>query len=252
MRLILLFCLLSFSAQAKLKILFVHSYKPGLWAQQTISGTTKRLKENLIEFEYKEFHYDSISVEKERSLVTKKLKEFTSLYNSFQPDHVFVGDDEAAEAFVPYLIRKKASIYVTGINQYLDQTKWYRADYQKLYVVKERYPFSQSLKFLKKININLKEVLVLTSANETSRLIVSQLKDYMNESKSKIKIKKMVISDNWDVWKKAILNYKGKNKAVWYLVSWNLKDSNGQQLDLRKLGKFHRKHSMLPSMGLIM
>ncbi len=245
------FLLVLGEAIAQNNILVVHSYEQGSWTTEGTRGVSKVFQGNK-EYKVNEFIYDYIKYRGTPHFLTKIKKTVSEL----TPKAIIVFDDEAADDLLPYLNSLGVPVVLTGINREPKDTKWYLEENHKnrnFTGILERYPFEQSLKMLKKIKPSVKKITILSSNNETSKIVSSQVinnfKKYNNEFNG-VRLNDVVLSSSWEVWQKTIRE-SSKTDAFWILVPWNVNDKSGKEVDIRIIGDFYREFSKVPEIGIV-
>lgn len=237
-----------------LRVLAVFSYLPGLWSSQAEKGIRTAFKERSMSLKLETYVYDYLRKRTERKSELQKVKH---LINKLQPDFILIFDDEATEDLLPELNKLGVPIVVTGINKELAATKWWMKDFDKnrnFTGVLERYPFNQSLDILRKINGKIKKISILTSENDSSKIIVNQLIKTFSAANNTIKgveLKDVLISKSWSQWQAFILSHKRLDEAFWILVPWDVLDESGKEVNLKTMGDFYRKNSVIPELGIV-
>jgi ABC-type uncharacterized transport system substrate-binding protein len=236
------------------KVYIIHSYLPGLWSEQAHNGVSQALKfHNIKNFEIKQYDYDYV---RQRKVKEHHLKNILHEINAFSPDLIIVFDDEATEDFIPKLNLLKIPIVVTGINKEISKQKWFLNDgdqNRNFTGILERYPFEGPLKLLKKIRPEINRISILTSDNDSSRIITNQVlenfKQY-NNLFSGIRLGEVIRSRDWTEWKKAIQSKKNKNEAFWILVPWDVYHEN-KEVSIKEIGTYYQKESSIPELGIV-
>ncbi|MBF0365933.1 MAG: hypothetical protein HQK50_10205 [Oligoflexia bacterium] len=240
-------------AQEKTKIFVIFSYLPGSWTIEAATGIKKAFKEHNVDIELEEYVYDYIYVQKNHAQ-TREINKTLNAIKKYGPQLIIVFDDEAADALMPYLKKGPIPVVVTGINKEIENISWAETDKRNFVIVFERYPFEQSLRMLHMMNPQIKYISILTSSNNSSRIIAHQfIKKFQSYHNiyAGIAIEHITISSSWSVWQGRIKKYKGLDRAFWILVPWNINDSAGNEVDIRQIGKFYNEHSLLPSLGIV-
>jgi len=239
-----------------LKVAVIHSYEKGTWTNEGTEGVIKALTQSGQKFEIKEEIYDYTKF-KNTNDKNQKMKTVIDNLKLNKTALVILFDDEAADDLVPSLNQIKIPIVLTGINKDQSEIKWFmkEGDPKRFFTgILERYPFEQSLKMLKTIKPSVKKISILTSENETSRIVTGQIKDkfkYYKGAFSGIKLENTYFTSSWEKWKKVILNNNQDDRAFWILVPWNVNDDSGKEVDLRGMGDFYRENSKIPEIGIV-
>ena len=239
---------------SQFRVYLIHSYLPGLWSEQAYKGLTQGLKfHNISNYEIKQYDYNYVLQRKEKNIHLAKIKDEIK---KFSPNVIIVFDDEASEDFIPSLNALSIPIVASGINKDIENQSWFMKDgdpNRNFTAILERYPFEGPLKLLKKIRPSINKISILTTKNDSSDIIASQLlakfKEYGNQY-SDIKLGEVIQSKDWEVWKKAIKSKKGNNEAFWILVPWDVYQ-NGKEVSIKDIGTFYQRESKIPELGIV-
>lgn len=245
---------LSHASEVQFRVYIIHSYLPGLWSDKAFSGLEKGLKFHKFDnYKIKQYDYNYVLQRKNKS---KHLNQIKSEIISFSPNLIVIFDDEAAEDFIPSLNQLKIPIVATGINSEIEQLKWFKPDGDKernFTAILERYPFEAPLKMLKKIRPEINKINILTTDNDSSNIITSQiLKKFSDNGNSYagIKIDKTIKSKDWNDWKNAIRLHRKADEAFWILVPWDVYE-DGKEVSIKRIGTFYQSESTIPELGIV-
>jgi len=239
----------------KMNIYVIHSYLPGLWSKGGNRGVENALKyANIRNGKVKVHDYNYVT---ERPYKDKEIAAIEKEIDQFQADLIILFDDEATEDFIGVLNKKNIPIVATGINKEIKDMSWYLSDgdpKRNFSAILERYPFEQPLQLLKKINKNINQISILTSANLSSKVIKNQMKAEFKRHGggfAGIRLKDTICSKNWKDWKKAIVDHQARNEALWILVPWDVYDENGNEVKISEISSYYAKNSKIPDLGIV-
>jgi ABC-type uncharacterized transport system substrate-binding protein len=250
---IILFLFLSIpcSAVDAKNILVIFSYLPSSWNSNGMLGIKNAFSKSAIEVNLIEYVYDNINVRQE-SKQKAKIAELKRIIKEKNIHGVIIFDDEAADDLYTSISKLGLPISITGVNKEKSEINWIDNSLKSA-IVYERYPFEKSLELLKRIDKNVEEITILTSANESSKRIVSQITNKFKQNKDQyagIKLKKTIISSEWNDWKEIIKKSQSKKDSFWVLVPWDVNE-NGKEIDLRKMGQYFQENSKIPIIGIV-
>jgi ABC-type uncharacterized transport system substrate-binding protein len=155
----------------------IHSYQERTWTIEGTKGVRKVLQQSNVNFQINQLIYDYTMIKNESEHIKKKNEIVKNILDN-NSNVIIIFNDEATDALLSSLNELHIPIVVTGINKELSETKWFRKDgdpKRNFTGILERYPFEQSLKMLKKIRPSVKKIIILTSENETSRIVTEQI-----------------------------------------------------------------------------
>lgn len=236
-------------------IVIIHSYPQGEWYHGIHSGLEGELKKNGIKYNlhpivfhaefWKEKDTSRRLVEKNRILRTLKSK---------NPDLVLLCDDEASDFMADELAKGDVPVIFTGINRQQKDIPWLKKfSRNKIAGTLELYKTEDSIRLLKKLRPEVQTFSILTSANDTSDLVVKQITDDMKRLKGKLKVnlRSTYKLKYWSQWKKAIPEINKNNDAVWILVPYDVRNANNQELSIEDIGGHLKQNLKVPSLGII-
>ena len=236
-------------------IVIIHSYPQGEWYFGIHAGLEEELKKSGIKYNlhpivfHAEFWKEKDSsrrlVEKNRILSSLKAK---------NPDLVLLCDDEASDFMAEDLAKSDVPVIFTGINRQQKDIPWLKAfSRNQIAGTLELYKTEDSIRLLKKLRPDVKTFSILTSANDTSDLVVKQITDDMRKLKSKLKVdlRSTYKLKYWSQWKKAIPEINKNNDAVWVLVPYDVRNVNNQELSIEHIGSYLKQNLKVPSLGII-
>lgn len=201
-------------------------------------------------FDYYAYYPDQVKINENKKRVEQFIK--TKKIN-----YIILFDDEATDVLIDLINSKKIPTVITAYNKKPAQIQWWKETGHKdrhFTGVWETYPFKQSIRLLNKISPAVKEISILSGNNSSAQIVTNQLISFFEENKgqySGIRLTNKFITSKWSDWEKHIKTYKGKDKAFWIVSPWNIYNEKNEEVDLRAIGEFYRKHSPLPSLGIV-
>lgn len=168
------------------RLFVIHSYEAGMWTHESSQGIRNLFSDRniLISIHDRIFDYYSylskspIEIESQAKLIEAEIK-------TFKPHIIFIFDDEAADVLTLRLNALGIPLVLSGINKSKDQVKWWKEDGNLLRNFTgtwERYPFSQSLRMLHRINPAVTKIALLTGSNESAVIITNQLHSFFKQN----------------------------------------------------------------------
>ncbi|OUR95336.1 hypothetical protein A9Q84_15985 [Halobacteriovorax marinus] len=252
----------------KVKMFIVSSYhREYLWSQDTSKG----LVDGLLKGKYltNNIHVDELikndQVETKKIIIkkvwmdTKRRNSYVEIINStekiinqinnFKPDILLLGDDNAAKYIGDEFLDTKLPIVFWGVNgtpvKYglLDSkekpghnvTGVYQAGYLK-----------ESMELFLRIVPNLKTIAVIADDSTTGRSKTRELKVLHKKGLLNIKIEKILNTDNYEEWKRNLLQLQDKVDGFIIFNHNSLKDKLGKPIDQMTAGKWYLKNIKRP------
>lgn len=250
MRLIFLLLLSLNAMAANYKIMVIFSYPGSSWNTNGQQGVKKVFTEKKHRVSITSYVYDNNKIRKNKR-IDFEAKRIQKIVNKGKFDGVIIFDDEASEDLLKR-VKFNAPVVITGINQ--DEKKLTWVDKSKVGVILERYPFENSLKMLKRLDKNINEISIMTTNNESSNIILSQLlakfRSYQNKYHG-IKLVNVLNNKNWSSWKKFLTENQKENRALWVLVPWEVFNSSGKEVTIKEISAYFLKNNRLPTIGIV-
>jgi hypothetical protein len=251
--------LLSYHASAetnddpKIKIMIVSSYhREYLWSQGTHEGVCTSLLENgyldtkeqislFTKFDFVESSKAIIRKvwvdtkrKNSKSEIAESLSQITQQIDSFKPDLLLLGDDNAANLLGNQYLDTKIPIVFWGINglplkygiiDTLEQPGHnVTGVYQKGYHV-------QCFQYLLKVVPGIKTIAVLSDDSPTSRAHAKRLERYEAEGYLPVMILDIIVTNSYEEWQSKALEMQPLVDAFYISTHNTLHDRNGKNVD---------------------
>lgn len=176
----------------------------------------------------------------------------TDELESFEPDIVLVGDDNATNYFGNYYIDSETPLIFWGVNgspmKYglLDSlnnpgnniTGVYQADYLK-----------ESVMFLKSLLPSVETITILSDDSVSSRAKLKKLKRLGETGQLPVEIVATIATNDYDLWKKQALDAATYTHAFFMLNHNTIKDSKGNPVDSMKAGAWYLRNINKPEVS---
>ena len=257
--------------QQKQRIFVVSSYdRDYLWSQQTQKGLTDamirfRYLDNVQqaeEFTKNDYVESSRVVAQKAWMDTKRKNSFQEiakttaqimqLIEAFNPDLVFLGDDNAANYIGNQLLDTQTPVVFWGINglplkyglvDSMDSpghniTGVWQAGYLK-----------ECLELLKRLDPNVETFAILACDSETSRPRVKQIKHLAKKGKLPLKLVDAVVTNSFPEFKERTLKLATMVDAFFILNHDTLKNEDGTHVDMLEVGKWYLQHVKKPEVA---
>ena len=252
--LVFLSCLYSLSVfgATSRKVVIIHSYPKGEWYFGIEKGITETLNKFKGNYEVINYLYDyevlkfKAVAEQERA-IDKILKEIAKV----KPEYIVVNDDEATSKFIDrFPLDQK--IILNGINQFPDEAAWAKGKAMKSYCgVVEQYPIEKSLKMISLMSKNIKQMSVVSSEGDSSKIVAKIFENLRNDKTQKVQLRSIYLHSKWSDWKKAFLEINQKDDLAWILVPYEVHDENGRLMPLQEMAKWIKTNVKVPLLGIL-
>lgn len=252
----------------KKKILVVDSYhKEYLWSQHTHEGfCAGMLKFGYFDDKEQAAEYTkNDSVETSRAVVkrlwmdakrksSKEEREEMSLKiykiaKDFNPDFIFLGDDDAAQYIGNLFLDTKIPIVFWGVNS--SPVKYGLVDsedkpghnvtgiYQTTY-------YAESLEFLKKMIPGIKTFAIVSDDTTTGRIHTKAIQYLAKTGRIPLKLIDSVSTNDYRLWKEKIVELQGKVDAFFVAQFSGLKDKNDRAVSDEEAAAWYITHVKIP------
>ncbi len=234
------------------EIAILHSYPEGEWYHGINASLSKVLQDKGIKFNllplvfHSEFWRDR---ESERRVAEKnRILQFLKDKN---PDIILMCDDEISDFVAQDIAALDKPVIFTGLNRRAEQIPWLKSFGKKQAAgTLEIYDTEASVKLLRTMKPSVKNFSILTSTNDTSNLVTEQISRDLHKMGS-VKVRTVYQLKYWSEWKSAIEEINAKDDAVWVLVPYNVRDENGIEVSVERVGTWLKQRLKVPSLGII-
>jgi len=228
-------------SQPKYKILYVMSYHADwLWTQEQLDGFKYALKE--LDVEYKIFELDTKrnSSEAWKEQAGAKARE---LIDSWQPDLVYVSDDDAQEYVTKYYINKDIPFVFSAVNA--DPSKYGFVGSKNITGVLERPHFAQSVQLLRRIKPEVKKIAAVFDDNAMWDSVIQTMKEEAGQLPD-IEIVSWDTIYTFEEYKQKIKEYQTTVDAIALIGIFGFKDENSFNMPYQEVLKWTAENSNLP------
>ena len=253
---------------SKLRIIVVSSYhREYLWSQGTNRGfcdamlklgyfDTQKQVEEYTKNDYVES--SRVIVKKlwmdtkrnsSRSKMAEAATEITRIAKAFQPDLLFLGDDNAANYIGNQFLDTEIPIVFWGINN--TPVKYGLVDrpehpgHNVTGVVELGY-YEETLQLLKTLVPHVKTFAILSDESETGRSHVKAIESLAREGKLPLEWVETVSTGQFSVWKQKALELQEKVDAFFVAQYTVLKDEQEQYISAEEVTKWYLTHIHIP------
>ncbi|HAK60923.1 MAG TPA: hypothetical protein DCO77_11160 [Nitrospiraceae bacterium] len=252
----------------KKKILVVDSYhREYSWSQETNKGFCAamlkyRYFENLqrgAEYTKNDYVETSKVIVKKIWMDTKRKKskaqkeevsvQIYKTANEFQPDLIFLGDDNAARYIGGKFLDTKMPIIFWGVNNtpvkygLVDSIK--RPGHNVTGVYQSGY-YAESLRLLKVIVPGVQTIAVLSDNTPTGRSHYKAIEYLARKGVLPVTLVETVATDSYEEWKRRALELQKSVDAFFVAHYAGFKDSSGKYVPGREVAAWYRAHIRIP------
>jgi len=247
--------------EGKIKIFVVSSYHPEyLWSQDTSKGLCAALKDfkfidndqQIAEFMKNDFLETERVVIKKMWMDTKRKNKKNEIaattanvlsgIEAFDPDLVFLGDDNATNFIGAHLVNTGVPVIFWGVDfnplayGYIDAIE--HPGHNVTGVYQSGY-FKESLEVLKKIFPSLKTFAILSDDSETGRAKTKAIVKLAHEGRLPLQLADQVATNSFSEWQDRALELQPRVDAIFVVNHGSLKDDNGASVDSLKAGAWY-------------
>jgi putative tryptophan/tyrosine transport system substrate-binding protein len=258
----------AWGAQGKTKIFVVSSYHPEyLWSQDTNKGLCAALKDfKFIDNDQQIGEYIKNDFLETESLIVKKVWMDTKRKNkkdeiaattagvmseikAFEPDLVFLGDDNATNFIGAHLANTGVPVVFWGVDfnplayGYIDTKE--HPGHNVTGVYQSGY-FKESLEALKKLLPQLKTFAILSDGSETGRAKSKVIARLAEEGRLPLQLTDQITTNSFSEWQDKALELERQADAFFVVNHNSLKDDNGASVDSLKAGAWYLAHIKKP------
>lgn len=265
---LVLFVSVGHAAGSRLRLYIVSSYSSDyLWSQDTAQGVGQALVDfkfldhkRQVEELNQRFYIESSSAVIKKSWMNSKRKHsriqiadtIARIVNDikvFRPDLILLGDDSAVNYIGNYFVDSAVPVVFWGINGFplkyglIDSVE--RPGHNVTGVYQSGF-IQESLEYLVRLVPAVKKVAVLADDSSTSRARVKGLLLLANQGKLPVEIKDVVMTNSYEQWKAAALDFARNNDAFVVFNHNTLKDKNDRLIEQMEAGAWYLQNIQKP------
>ena len=223
------------------KILHVMSYHaPWKWTDDQFNGFKYALRD--LDVEYRVFQMDTKrhSTEEWKEQVGKEARD---LIDTWQPDLVYLTDDNAQEYVTKYYINQDIPFVFAGVNT--DPAEYGFIDGTNIAGVLEREHIVQTIGLLKTIAPDVKKIGVIVDDGITWGSVIQRLENAA-EQFPEIELVHEGVIYTFEEYKQKINKYQTEVDAIASVGIFTFKDENGDNVSMEEVSKWTVENSNLP------
>lgn len=232
----------SYSAARHFKVLHIMSYhSPWKWTDDQLQGFKDALMD--LDIEYKVSQMDT----KRHSSEQWKLKvaaEAKNLINTWKPDLVLTGDDDAQLYVAKDYVDTDTPFVFCAVNAKPEEYGFTGS--KNVTGVLERMHFVQSVRLLKQLVPTVHRIAIITDTGTMWVTMIERMKQSESELPQDVKITDYYVLDTFDDYKKTVKGLEGKVDALGMLGVFEFKDENGNNVTLEEVQQWTVENSTLP------
>ncbi|MEJ2037354.1 MAG: ABC transporter substrate binding protein [Desulfosarcinaceae bacterium] len=240
--------------QQRKKVLLLHSYNPEyIWVEHLNQGIVKGLAE--------ERYFDGRNTAIKYFYMDTKRKadegwkrhiagEAVETIRRMNPDVVIATDDNAQKYVVRHFKDSKIPFVFAGVNAdpanygYLDTMG--KPGHNVTGSI-ERERFEQSIRFLRRLKPGIEKIAVICDDSPTGAPVIDRVKK--TAPRAGVTLTASLQTDNFDQWKKFVLDQQNKADALLVVVYHTVKDNNGRNVSPDAVLNWTISNNKLPDFG---
>lgn len=236
------------------KVLVLHSYGPDfVWVQNLNKGIVKGLdEERFYDGRNTTIDYFYMDTKRKASESWKKQvsEEAINAIRKMRPDVVIATDDNAQKYVVAKFLDSSIPFIFAGVNAdpasygYIDSME--RPGHNVTGSI-ERERFEQSIRFLRRLQPNVRKIAVLCDGSPTGKAVVGRVKTVAPSAD--VSISASLQTDDFDEWKQFVLDQQKKADALLVVLYHTLKDKQGRNISPDTVLNWTVKNNHLPDFG---
>ena len=269
---LLIFFSLSFSACAgtveaptATKVLVIHSYHEGWnWNNDIEAGIMEGLYqqgyESGTDYEMETFYMDTKVTYTTVEQIEERAELALDLINEFDPDIVFVNDDNALKyVAVEYAMAHPESVLpfvFCGINvdpSVYEPIESLEHPGGKITGTLERFPYSEAFALAKRLSPNAENIVLLADSGTSSTAVIDNFQEtYLDVvNNSPLEVIGPIQLNTFKEWKAAVTEYQTKADFIGIITYHQLRDGNGDVVPAQDVVNWTVNNSDLPEVGFL-
>ncbi|MDL4840600.1 ABC transporter substrate-binding protein [Aquibacillus rhizosphaerae] len=223
------------------KILHVMSYHtPWEWTETQLQGFKDAMENENIEYKVFEMDTKNFSTDEQKQ---KKAQEAMELIDSWEPDLLFTGDEDAQEYVARHYVGTSLPIVFSAVNR---EPKEYGFDgAENVTGVLEHEHFIQNINLLKEIVPDVQDIAVIFDDDPIWQPTEQRMKESISEVES-VTLHSWDYIGSFDVYKSRIKELQTEVDAIALIGIFTFKDENGVNVHYRDVLKWTAENSNLP------
>ena len=224
------------------KVLHIMSYhSPWKWTDDQFQGFKDSLSD--LNVQYKVFQMDT----KRQSSEQWKLKvaaEARELIDTWKPDLVFTGDDNAQQYVAKHYVNSDIPFVFCAVNA--DPEVYGFVGSTNVTGVLEQSHFVQTVRLLKQLVPTVHKIAIITDTGKMWDSMIVRLKNRESKLPQDVEVVGYYILETFEEYKKAVKDLEGKADALGMLGVFEFKDENGTNVPLEQVQRWTVENSRLP------
>jgi ABC-type uncharacterized transport system substrate-binding protein len=236
---------IGFVTSSRNRILVIHSYHPDYqWTKEITDQINRILPSSDIDISY---HYMDTKRNPGIEFKKKAGEEARRIIFEWDPDIIIPVDDNAQEFVAKHYVgQERPKIFFTGVNG--DPERYGYIGAKNATGILERTPVNSIIDVMQHCFPNAKKFIHLSDSSITSQLIH---KEYHHKNWSPLVCTKALMIDDFDEWKKEILEAEGKVDFFLYTHYHTIKRTADSEeiVPPREIIQWSIKHTNIPGIG---
>lgn len=223
------------------KILHIMSYhSPWEWTDTQYSGFQAALSD--LNIEYEVFQMDTKRYSSESSIMAKT-EAARNLIDAWQPDLVYISDDDALKYLAKYYIDSELPIVFSAVNE--SPEKYGIKDCQNITGVLETEHFLESVTLLKEVVPTVRRIAVITDDGPMWYPVIDRMKNRLNDLPD-VEIVSWDTIYTFNEYKKKVKDYENKVDAIGFLGIFSFRNDQGQNIPYQDVQRWTAENIKLP------
>lgn len=177
------------------------------------------------------------------ALIQQKVTIAKNVVAQWQPDLLYTNDDNAQKYFAKDYVNTSLPIVFSAVNR--SPSLYHFANSSNVTGVMEYEHFIPALNLLRKINKNVKRIVVVIDSDPMWVGVVKRMKEKLKETPD-IEVTEWYLADTFSDYKDMIMSLQTKVDAVALLGVFNIKDEDNKDIDFREILQWTAENSQLP------
>jgi len=226
----------------KFKIVHVMSYhSPWEWTDSQFEGFKDALRD--LEVEYKVVQMDTKRQSSEQ-WKQKVAVEARGLIDTWKPDLVFTGDDNAQKYVAKHYINTDIPFVFCAVNN--DPADYGFVGSKNITGVLEQLHFEQIIKLLKQLVPTAHRIAIITDPGKMWSPIIQTMKQSESKLPQDVEILGYYVLNTFEEYQKMVKNCQSEVDAIGMLGVFEFKDENGVNVPLEQVQRWTIENSGLP------
>lgn len=226
----------------KWKVLHVMSYhSPWRWTDDQFKGFKHALRG--LDIEYRVYQMDT-KRRSSKEWLQRAGAEARRLIDRWNPDLIYITDDNAQEYITKYYINAEIPFVFSGVNR--DPQEYGFVGSSNVTGVLEEEHFIPSVRLLKRIVPGMTKIAVIVDTGKTWEGVLKRMREELDQLPPGVSIVSWDVIRTFGGYKQKMKDYQTKVDAVALLGIFTYKDKDGTNVPYRRVLRWTAENSMIP------